>query len=100
MVEDVEELRPKAKSHFLRQVKLPLDGNIRLSGSEAAHSIAPEITLLPGWRRGESRFVEDLAARIWRPKELKWRSWDYIRTRFGGNTASEDDSSNQVNRGR
>jgi hypothetical protein len=48
VVENVEELGPETKLHLFGEVKLALQANIRLRGSEASQHIAAEIPLLPG----------------------------------------------------
>jgi hypothetical protein len=64
VVKDVEELRSETKPHFLGDVKLPLQGNIRLPGSETTQNIAPKIPLLPNGRGEKRRSIENLAAGI------------------------------------
>ena len=71
VVEDVEELSPETKPDLFREMKLALECDIRLGGSEAAKNVAPEIALRARRRRSEGRRIEDFAAGILRPKELK-----------------------------
>jgi hypothetical protein len=72
MIEDVEEYAPKAKLHSFRQMKLTLETNVRLGGSETAQHVTPEISLLAGGRRGECINVKYLTARILRTVEFQW----------------------------
>ena len=48
MVEDVEELAAEAKLHSFCQMKLALEGEVRLRGSEAAEFVAREVALPRG----------------------------------------------------
>ncbi len=71
VVKDVEELGSEAKAHPFGEVKLALQPNIRLHGSETPQHIAAKIAL-PVVLRGlktESSLVEDFAAGI--PRAIK-----------------------------
>jgi hypothetical protein len=46
VVEDVEKLGTETQSQLLGQVKLPLQRNVRLYGTETTQHITPKITLL------------------------------------------------------
>ena len=48
MVEEVEELPPKAKPNLLCETELPLKRDISLPGSNNPQHIAPEIALPQG----------------------------------------------------
>src|SRR5208282_198298 len=58
MVEDVEELSPETKPHFLGDAKRPLQPDIRLSSVETSQHVASEIALLTAGKRSECRLVE------------------------------------------
>jgi hypothetical protein len=45
VIQDVEEFGPEAKRHLLSEVKLPLQGNIKLCSSKPPQDVAPEIPL-------------------------------------------------------
>ena len=64
MVEYIEELRPEAEIQLFGEVKLPLQGKIRLPCSETPQHIAPEIALLAGRRCAKCRCVEGFATGI------------------------------------
>jgi len=78
VIEDVEELATETESDFLGEVKLPLEGDVGLRGSEAAEHVAPEISLLAGGRRSEGRAIQNLPARVLRAKKFKWLTRDHI----------------------
>jgi len=75
MVEDVEELGSEAKAHLFSEVKLPLQGKIRLRCSETPKHIASEIALLSNWRRRKSCLIENLAAGVLRTIEHQRDTW-------------------------
>ena len=79
VVEDIEELSPKAEIHLFSDAKLPLNCNIGLPSSETAQHIAREIALLTAGRWGKRCGIENLAARISRPIENERHSRVYVR---------------------
>ena len=99
MVKDVEEFGAETQAYLFREMKLALQRNIRLRGSETAKNITPEIALLPfRWRR-KRRAVEDFAAGVLRAMEHERHAWDYIRTGIESDAGSKDDSGDHVDRG-
>jgi hypothetical protein len=68
MVEDVEKLAPESKLHFLAEMELSLERDIRLRGPKSAQYIASEVAL-SGWRPRKSCDIENLPAGILRAKE-------------------------------
>src|SRR5262249_50516140 len=97
VVQDVEELSPESQPHILRNVKLPLERNIRLRSSESSQHVAPEITLLPGGRSRKSRLIENLATRISRPIEFKRRPRRDVTTGIEGDAAGTENGANDAN---
>jgi hypothetical protein len=74
VVEQVEKLGSETKSRLLGQMKLTLQGKIRLRSSETAKHVASEIALLSCGRCSKSCFIENLAAGILRSMEDKRHS--------------------------
>ena len=100
MIEDVKEFTAETQRQLLGQMKLALEGNVRLCGSEAAEHVAAEIPLLPLLRRRSERSaVEDSSAGILRTKKLKRHSGHETGSRVQCYAGGKDDSGDHVDRG-
>src|SRR5215472_12917563 len=101
VVEDVEELGSETKPDLLGELKLALEGHVRLRGSETAQNIAPEIALLASGRRGKSGLVENFATGILGAIEEERHTRVYVRAGIEGRAISEINCANNINgRGR
>jgi hypothetical protein len=97
MIKDVEELGTETEPYPFGEMKLPLDGNIGLRGTETAKDIAPEITLRP--RRGcrEGVEIENFAAGILRAEEFERHARYKIRPWIQSGAVGKVDLADDVN---
>src|SRR5579864_5926129 len=77
-------------------MKLTLEGDVRLRGSESAQHVAPKIALLSArwWDKGCA--VQNPSPRILRTMQLQRHAGDYIWARVKRDPVSECDSANHV----
>jgi hypothetical protein len=65
VVENVEELRSKKKPRLLGDMKLPLQGNIRLPSPETPQYIAPKVAMVAGRRWSKCCWIKSVGHPCW-----------------------------------